>query len=185
MSFVMISSAICIFKMWWSWSYHDSQFLNVLVSRVWFIWKLKKNCRVPKIIWRYLKDVFRISVYLVKCVLGRSPSRRAEGTVLFSIAMRGRYRGLRCQVVNLTAWGRAGESLARVSNMARGVHCCSVCYSFRPNGVSTLGRTCRSVATTVSQLKICEFFRRDFQKFWSAATFYECNDDTTALQWPV
>jgi len=40
----------------------------------------------------------------------------------------------------------------------------------------------RSLATTVSQLKICDFSGETFKGFLSAMIFYEWNDDTTALQ---
>jgi len=40
----------------------------------------------------------------------------------------------------------------------------------------------RSFGTTVSQLKICDFFRRNFKGFWSAVKCNECKDDKTALQ---
>jgi hypothetical protein len=39
----------------------------------------------------------------------------------------------------------------------------------------------RSLATTVSQLKICDFQER-LLKVLKWYNFYECNDDTTALQ---
>ena len=39
-----------------------------------------------------------------------------------------------------------------------------------------------SFVTRVSQLKICDFAGENFKGFWSAIIFYECNDDTTALQ---
>ena len=42
--------------------------------------------------------------------------------------------------------------------------------------------TFRPFATTLSQLKICDFSGENFSRFWSAIIFYECYDDTTALQ---
>ena len=42
--------------------------------------------------------------------------------------------------------------------------------------------THRSFATTMSQLKICDFFQEKLLKVLSAVIFYEGNDDTTALQ---
>ena len=40
----------------------------------------------------------------------------------------------------------------------------------------------RSFVTTVSKLKMCDFSGETFKGFGSAIIFYECNDDTTALQ---
>jgi hypothetical protein len=40
----------------------------------------------------------------------------------------------------------------------------------------------RSMVTTVSQLKICDFSGDNFIKVLGCYNFFECNDDTTALQ---
>jgi len=40
----------------------------------------------------------------------------------------------------------------------------------------------RSFATGVSQLKTCDLSGEAFKGYGSAIIFYECNDNTTALQ---
>lgn len=52
------------------------------------------------------------------------------------------------------------------------------------NTVNTTVKTepYRSYATTVSQLKLCDFSGETFKDFELLLFFYECNDDLTALQ---
>jgi len=51
----------------------------------------------------------------------------------------------------------------------------------RPWYYRHISLTCDSSVTTQN----VRFFRRDFWRVWCAIIFYECNNDTTALQWRV
>jgi hypothetical protein len=55
-----------------------------------------------------------------------------------------------------------------------------VCHNCCPSQDQTRAKLHRSFATTVSQLKMCDFSGETFKGF--EVLFYEHNDDTTALQ---
>jgi len=105
------------------------------------------------------------------------------------------FKGLKPSVITLIllTW-RTGWTPNNASRWEMGYN--SVCKGLMcPWGWRLIVETCRRVrvcgwfvilyrsfATTALQLKIGDFFKINFYRFWSALLFYECNDDTTALQ---